>query len=498
MQWRACVMWKILIVEDEVHVRKSLISSFDWQASGFEVVGEAGNGLRAWEFIEAEQPDLVICDIFMPVMDGIELLKKTKEAGLPCLFVMLTCLNEFEYVRLALQHGAFDYILKLSMDIATMKEILAKVDAELIHAAKQTSRILFVDFQQMYHGMWEALIQRKEYRLTGQELEQSVGRWSYVLICSVLNGDIPVTVEDFTALGFVVPDRHAAIHQFSVFGQTTFFYWYRNKIELKPFFDDVPLYPTVVCSCVPGKQLYEAWRDTLAQLDQFWYSGLKQLHFFEIGKSLPGGGHYVPWKQERKLIHYFEQARLEECVFLLEEIWNGMERSLLPMYMVKDTALQLDSLLLRIANSPFVDTNELILCTNHKELLSKLVERLRTSVRHAHGTKEPLTNHNEINKILDYIHENYNSNITLKSMAQFVALDEHYLSNLFKKKTGGNFIDYLHGVRVKKAKNFLDHTDLTVNEVGERVGFVSDNYFIKIFKRWTGMTPTHYRNRNAE
>lgn len=491
-------MWKILIVEDEVHVRKSFISSFDWQASGFEVVGEAGNGLRAWEFIEAEQPDLVICDIIMPVMDGIELLKKTKEAGLPCLFVMLTCLNEFEYVRLALQHGAFDYILKLSMDIDAMKEILAKVDGELNRTVKQNSRILFVDFQQIYQGMWEAFIQRKEYRLTGHELEQSGGRWSHVVICSILNGDVPVTAGDLSAFGFNGPDKHAAIHQFSVFGQTTFFYWHRNKIELKPFSSDEPPYPIVVCSPVSGDRLYEAWRETLVQLDQFWYSGRKQLHFFEIGGCSPGGGHYVPWKQERKLIHYFEQARLEECESLLEEIWGGMERYSLPMYMVKDRALQLASLLLRIANSPFVDTNELILCTNHKELLAKLVARLRTSVRHTNGIKEPLTNHNEINKILDYIHENYNANITLKSMAQFVALEEHYLSNLFKKKTGGNFIDYLHGVRIQEAKNFLDHTDLTVNEVGERVGFVSDNYFIKIFKRRTGMTPAHYRNRNLE
>lgn len=83
-------MWRILIVEDEVHVRRSLRSNINWNASGFEVIGEASNGLRALEFIEEHQPDLVLCDIVMPIMNGIDLLKKTREAGLPCLFVMLT------------------------------------------------------------------------------------------------------------------------------------------------------------------------------------------------------------------------------------------------------------------------------------------------------------------------------------------------------------------------------------------------------------------------
>lgn len=80
-------------------------------------------------------------------------------------------------------------------------------------------------------------------------------------------------------------------------------------------------------------------------------------------------------------------------------------------------------------------------------------------------------------------------------MSRYVMMGENYISALFKKKTGHTLIHYLHGVRMEKAAVFLRETDLPVHEVGHRVGFPSDNYFIKIFKRWTGCTPSQYRHR---
>jgi len=111
------------------------------------------------------------------------------------------------------------------------------------------------------------------------------------------------------------------------------------------------------------------------------------------------------------------------------------------------------------------------------------------------GSIQPLAKitHPEVNKIIQYIEQNYDQDITLKSLSRYVMMGENYVSALFKKKTGETLIHYLHRTRVEKAIYFLKNTDLPVNRIGPSVGFMNDNYFIKIFKRMTGMTPSQYR-----
>ncbi|GIP31773.1 response regulator [Paenibacillus sp. J2TS4] len=486
-------MWSILIVEDEVHVRKSLRSNINWHESGFEVIGEASNGMRALEFIKEHQPDLVICDIVMPIMNGIDLLKKTREAGMPCLFVMLTCMNEFEYARLALHNGAFDYVLKLSMNTEVLRDILTKVDEQLKRMAGQTSLRLFFEYRPLYQEMWETVTDVKlEKDGPMEKPEQEM--LPFVLVCSVLNGNGVFSIEDFKALGLVEWDEHAVIHEFSALGHTTLFCWSRKEIKVNPLRGQETPFPLAICASVSSSQLLEAWKSTLRKLDEFWYSGQQGFRYFEREDKAEESGHSVSWKIERKLIRSFEQAKIEECEALLKEIWDRMEQGVFPMHVVKHTANQFNKLMFRIAQCSDVETDDLAVCTSHKELLAKLMGRLRDGMGSSRRAEQSMTDHIEINKVLDYIHEHYQTQITLKSLAQFVALEEHYLSSLFKKKTGANFIEYLHCLRIEKAKHFMDHTDMTVSEVGRRVGFLHDNYFIKIFKRYTNMTPNMYRN----
>lgn len=111
-------MWKILLVEDEPFVRRSIRQAIPWEEHGFAIAGEAAHGREALEQLETLAPDIVISDIFMPYMDGIELLKAARSRGSEARFIMLTCAGEFEYARAALEYGATGYILKLSMEDA--------------------------------------------------------------------------------------------------------------------------------------------------------------------------------------------------------------------------------------------------------------------------------------------------------------------------------------------------------------------------------------------
>ncbi|MCP1183780.1 helix-turn-helix domain-containing protein [Paenibacillus sp. 1781tsa1] len=284
-------MWKVLLVEDEVFVRESVREIISWEELGFTVIGESGNGTEALAMIIQDTPDLVLTDIVMPGMDGLELLKQTRQAGLKTKFVMLTCMGEFEYVRRAMEYGASNYILKLSMSVNSLRDTLRKVSAEL-----------------------------------GASTESQTETQTET-----------------------------------------------NHHEVAP--------PASELTSTPAS--------------------------FTVSSAPPS-----------------------------------------------ETDL------------PF------------------------TPVR------EPVVKHPEISKIIEYIGQHYDQDITVKSMSRYVMMGENYVSALFKKKTGHTLIHYLHGVRMEKAAEYLRETDLPVQEIGYRVGFGSDNYFIKIFKRWTGCTPSQYRHRS--
>ena len=126
------MVWSVIVVEDEDYVREAIIKLIPWEEEGFKLIGVAADGIPALELIREKKPDLVIADIVMPRMDGIHLLKQAREEGCAAKFIMLTCMNEFEYAQQALEYGASSYILKLSMDIDKLRVSLKKVANELM------------------------------------------------------------------------------------------------------------------------------------------------------------------------------------------------------------------------------------------------------------------------------------------------------------------------------------------------------------------------------
>ncbi|MDO3411185.1 response regulator [Saccharibacillus sp. CPCC 101409] len=310
-------MWTVLLVEDEVFVRESVREIISWEELGFRVIGESGNGEEALELIRRDRPDLVLSDIVMPGLDGLELLKTARAEGVRSKFVMLTCMGEFEYVRQAMEYGASNYILKLSMSVNSLRDTLRKVGAEL--SAERAA---------------ESGEARGNGAAAGPE-----GR-------AAGSADISQAPEP-AACGSGAPDASS--------------------------------------------------------------------------RGLSGAA-----------------AALEAPVGPREP----------------EDAFRLQ--------------------------------------------REDEIAHPEVRRIVEYIHANYETDITVKSMSRYVMMGENYVSALFKKKTGRTLIHYLHGVRIARASDYLRQTALPVHEIGQRVGFANDNYFIKIFKRLTGLTPSQYRGREQE
>ena len=129
-------MLRVLIADDEAIIRSGLKEKIDWRELGFEIVGEAANGVQAFQLTRELEPDIVITDMKMPVWDGIQLLKAYRENGISVKVIVISAYSSFQYTQSAIKHGAFDYILK-PLDRYELEQTLLRAKEELTRSTFQ-------------------------------------------------------------------------------------------------------------------------------------------------------------------------------------------------------------------------------------------------------------------------------------------------------------------------------------------------------------------------
>ena len=163
-------MYKVVFIDDEALVKIGLQSILDWNEEGFDVVGEAEDGREGLQLILQKEPDLVITDIVMPEMDGLEMIQKAKEQGSRAVFIVLSSFDEFELVKKAMQLGARDYILKLKISKGVLKEVLDNITGEMEELSRKSTG------EKRGHTVWEMEGLRStffENLLSGQYREET-------------------------------------------------------------------------------------------------------------------------------------------------------------------------------------------------------------------------------------------------------------------------------------------------------------------------------------
>lgn len=479
-------MWKVLLVEDEVFVRETIRETIRWEDEGFEVVGEAGNGQEALDMIRNYKPDLVISDIVMPLMNGVDLLKKIREEKYDCEFVMLSCMNDFENVRQALELSAFNYILKLSMNVKTLRETLAKVNTHLIQRMNGNMGVM----KDAYHAIWKRIMGLEKLESDPVIPEKFHSLHLRVFITYAKETFL---AEDFYKLSHIPKDDFSFVHLFRCSNQVSIFAWSLRETNLECEGAVKEGDFLLSSRLITGADLMSEWRHMLRKADAYWYnSDFIENKAYDLKKADLDGN--INWKYEKELVYQFEQMNIDACKELIQHIGNHWKRNIIPMFFVKEKAEGLVETFARISNMTNIDSNDILNTTSQDQLLSVLMNKLEYYLHCRIEEGQRLTDHDEVNKIIIFIEQNFEKDITVKLLAKYVAMDENYISSLFKKKTGYSPIHFLQRVRVDRAKGYLAESKMSVNEIAEKVGFANDNYFIKIFKRWTGTTPSVYRN----
>lgn len=476
-------MWTILLVEDEVFVREAIREILDWESHGFCVVGEAGNGNEALSAIVDLKPDVVIADIVIPGMDGIELLKETRKAGIRSRFIMLTAMNQFDYARDALQYGASNYLLKLSLNDDVLLESLARIKEDLLAELKGVGEALLP----YYHRTWAVILGTGvSAQADAAELVLTVKKFSSLRleIVVTLNGAAPARMDQVG----IRPEKYLLVQTFHDAGQTTFFCWrFQNKSES-------------VSQILSQRMIETTPISNLSRLSDDWLHALNQLNGDWYGRDTdPIGEKHVkvPIEElEAELIRCFEERNEPKCTEAATLIWSCMKDSSFSHVEVKKRAAHLLHVVTMLAGRKSEDRTDIYSAVSHESLLALMQQAIRELIRQKQEEHISYTDHPEVNRVIQYMLEHYRENIKVTDLASLVAINVDYLSTVFGKKTGLTPIAYLRNIRIEQSKRLLVHSKLSVEEIASQTGFADDAYFIKVFKRLVGQTPSSFRKEN--
>jgi two-component system, response regulator YesN len=505
---------KVLIVDDELPLRQEL-RSMPWESFGAVLVGEAENGEEALALCEALHPELVITDITMPIMDGMELFRRVRAAHPTSQFVLLTCHSDFAYAQEALKLGALAYVTKLSFEESDMKAAVDKAKEAILrerdHQRTERERKRWEQTK-----LLNTLEKREQYAL-----EAAAALWSFWQPAAPF---IPVRVHLAAKEG----ERSLLLHEL------------QEALEQLPAKQGEPAEWAVLGDqellLIRGQE--EAACET-EQLLQLLHEQLERQLPFMSGAYRLLAVHGAPVRQPEELIASLRATTLPEAMLFynssltaltaaqaganplapkehpqaasLRQLWLQQQEGKEALYRFYQDQLGPWMLAQRFepaALKAFLLQQREELAQAQPELRHEQFEAVTQQLRNAPTAAELLSvltgelkyNANEHRKVRrevqlakKLIAANLAEPITLTSISEEVGLSSYYFSRLFREEVGETFNDYVTRLRMEKAVQLLQSTQLKVYEVAERVGIPSYRYFSQLFRQWTGVAPTDYK-----
>ncbi|MBB6634612.1 response regulator [Cohnella thailandensis] len=492
-------MLKAVVFDDEPIVLTGLMKKIDWGRFGIELAGTARDGLSALRLARRIQPHIVLTDIRMPGMNGLELIEKLSAELSNTMFIVFSGYNEFEYVRRAIGLGVVDYLekpitmTKVEKAIARTLEIIGK---------EQAFSELKVKWEESREERLE--MATLELLLIGEE---ATARWKETFGegSSRLSA---VTVFAFECAGPPLPE-HPLYREIKVRNGNEYLSVVFHAEKRSPALEEQ-------LNHWDNRVLYGSGR-TYASLGEAKRSYREAIRALRYGKFLEESGRVrIEDVEGKESKGYVDLQQHEEAIIVslrtgdkegLEWALNGFrawtkERRLTPER-VEEELLKLVFLCVDIARETGRDMTSLGI-VRHRELheldaLDRMFDWMRGKLEELVAwttSARREMKHASLERILDYMEERYAQDLSLQELADLAELHPAYLSLLFKERLGVSYRKYLTGIRMEKAKALLREGE-RVHEVYGKVGYVNQRHFAETFKRAVGMTPGHYRDLHA-
>ena len=533
-------MYKILLVDDEILVRDAIRENIDWGKLDCELIGDCENGKQAVEFVKTHEVDIVLTDILMPYMDGMELSHFLHDNYPDVLIVIFSGFGEFEYAKKAIQYNVSEYMLKpvtameLTKVIENMKEKLdsRKKEQRKMESLTQVSQDYHKNANVIRSKALDCLVKcTREVQVSLDELER-MGITFQAASYRVAVFDIDTYSEMYqmdmdkqqesALMAFVlfnvgdeivVQEKAGVVYQEGNNRVCIIFAGNRTK--------EFPESIHRICHEIQKKVKEVIGLETSIGIGSWVRSPYELIYSYRLAAKAIDyryllGGNLLFDMEEKKtdnsifLINDLET--LTEAIKsgdrrLMEETLGQIETEIKSALVEKSYAcIYLQQVIRAIGNTCQSLSEEPEKIIAQREALLKAVTEQRMFSQAAalveKYAQEVFDELQELNSssgqrqgmlAMDYIQKNYmDPCLSLNSICSYLNISTSYFSTIFKEMTGETFIEVLTRVRMEKAKELLENTTMKNYEIAEKVGFSDPHYFGISFKKITGKTPTEY------
>lgn len=491
-------MKKIVIVDDEGPIREWLEMCVEKAGSCYMMVGSYRNGEEALQSLQHTKPDIVLTDIVMPKMDGLEFLKKLRLRYSDIKIVILTSHHDFEFARTAIKNGADDYLLKTELDGDSILKVLEKL-SESIDQEREQSLDKSSEIDCLSRGQYlRNAIKNPHQLLTKEEMynhnimleDASFFVVSFRADLKVIENSILFTNEvlynpfmftDKTGDIILVANIKETINKDRVL---------RNIVSaLRKI---VLLKSNVGISRVyrDTSHLLKAIEEAVHMREFLFYDPEEQYDYStQIPLNMAAKNRITEYKNDvlashktigksksqviiHKMMAYIRKMKICDTEFIIRTVVNMIEQ----LYYL-DTTLDIN--IQRVKNDMLYSSNINILDKRVQDFIALLKSEKKYS--------------KNIENAIRFIMDHYKSPISLVDVAKAVGFNEDYFSRLFKKETGINYTEYVNKMRMIDAKRYVKTTDLQVNEIANKIGIHNSAYFTQLFKKEFGVSPSVMR-----
>jgi two-component system response regulator YesN len=506
-------MYRILLADDEPMILNGLEHLINWDDYGLEISGFAANGEQAWKLISESRPDILITDIRMPRMDGLELLKKINDKDLRIKTIVISGYDDFSYVKKALGYGIENYLLKPVNEEELSSTILNVVDKlDIENSQKQILQYGIDTLLDNIINRWlSGGIDPEELRSRAEFLAIDIEAPFYLLALIKFetedNADPVNPHETRRYLRTKWGDNESVYITFNLDNEFVVLLplyrepdiqALRRKLEDlfrdAPFTDGVKWNGFIGCPCKDPFRLKENYRD-LKRL-QVWLSFLPSGCI--VDKEKDDGPVILKGLDFSGLDHLWEDMRSDICLEKLDGFFNSIGAVVSGPEQLRALFLELVLRIIGTADGKFrreYRPKTGMFDDIDRYAVNSLQEYFRNVV-HAYidfyAKKMSYTNP-IVKKMCEYAKENYRDEVSLKTMSRQFNMSASYMGQLFKQETGCLFTDYLCDIRIEKAKFLLAEGIHKQYSIAEMVGFRNPNYFANVFKKKTGVYPSRFK-----
>ena len=492
---------KVFLVEDEMVIRRGIKNSIDWEKEGYIFCGEASDGELAYPMIIKEKPDILITDIRMPFMDGLELCKLVKEELPNIKILILSGYDEFDYAKEAIRLGVTEYLLK-PISSGKLLEALngvsesirrEKEDKDLVRNLLLFRFTLGEENRKSGELLGEAeyaikkLTERLEYVF---EFQRDVEGWAFLLMADN-EEQMSERVKELSKDLEEIMKNYSTIAYFGGIGQPV-----ARLRELEESFREAER--ALAARFTMELNRIISVEDIRMAQNVDTLDDIEITSFGEIEKTRT---------MLEKFLNNGAEDEIDEFVdvYINELPEENLKSVLMRQYIIMDAYIVMMSFCEKIEGiegEMQAQSEELKNSMKTIQTLEEIKNYIRMLLKKIIGVRDTISGrrYSDIIEIAkDQIRKTYMSDeISLNTIAAEVGMSPSYFSSIFSKEMGKTFVEYLTEIRMDRAKELLMCSSMKTSEIGYEVGYKDPHYFSYIFKKTQNCTPKEFRARGKE